>query len=118
MSDFRALFVALAMIAVAGMALSLPALGHEYTRADGAAIDARWIEDKYPECCGRIDCEPVDQDRVIFTPQGWEVRGFAGTVRIPDVLPSDPGKGPWVCRYLFEMEEPPIRCLFLPGARL
>ena len=78
---------------------------------------AQWIADKAPECCGEIDCEAVDQARVLFTPAGWRVRGFTGTVPVEDVRPSDPGKGPWVCRFLVPVERPPIRCLFLPGAR-
>ena len=110
MKGLRGIAVAAAVVAAGA------AQAHDRMRADGTVVDARWIEEKYPECCGRIDCEPVDQSRVTFNGQGWEVKGFGGAVRIPDVLPSDPGKGPWVCRFLIG-EPPPIRCLFLPGIR-
>ena len=89
---------------------------HEFQTADGRAVDASWIQKKHPECCGEQDCEPVPQEDVAFTPAGWRVRGLSGAIPIDKVKRSDPGKGPWACRYLY-VESRPIRCLFLPGAR-
>ena len=107
---------ACALIVGVSASLAAPALSHEYTRADGTAVDAGWIQEKHTWCCGKYDCRPVAPAQIVFTPRGWTVRGLKGVIGIEEVRDSE-GRGPWACDNRVEGLPDHIRCLFLPGIR-
>ena len=118
----RTLFALLLTLWAISLCFVVPVRAHLWTAADGTKIDARWImkNPKTRYCCGPQDCMPVT-GRVVYTPQGWRVRGWKGYLKVDsaDVRKSPDGR-PWACYrpsnpYLGESGGKYIRCLWLPG---
>jgi hypothetical protein len=98
---------------VAAFFVCTPALAHMWEQADGTSVDATWImRSTQAWCCGPKDCTPV-VGRVHWTPSGWRVRGWKGSLKTGNTglsLKGTPDGRPWACRNLEKNE---LRCLFL-----
>jgi len=104
-TTFAAIFAAIFVCA--------PAYAHMWERKDGTAVNANWImQSAAAWCCGPKDCEPVG-GRVYWTPKGWFVRGWRGSLMTGSAglhLGRTPDGRPWACR---NVEKNELRCLFL-----
>ena len=97
-----AILLVVAIIVIFGFATK--AISHKHAKAD-----ATWIMERYPECCGPQDCEPVS-GRAYLDRGEWRVRGLGGSLERSEVKKSIDSRA-WACRFLHNNK---LRCLFLP----
>jgi hypothetical protein len=65
----------------AAILVCAPAQAHMWERKDGSTVNANWIMQRAAAwCCGPKDREPVG-GRVFWTPDGWFVRGWRGSLK-------------------------------------
>ena len=104
----RALIVLLCIVAF--ILSAAVALGHDWVTASGRRVNAEWIMEHHPECCGPEDCQTV-QGRVYLDAGVYRVEHFGGGIPQDQVKRSIDGK-PWACA---DLETNELICLFLPA---
>ena len=76
--------------------------------------DAKWIQEKHPECCGIEDCTPIPLTAVYRDRIGWRVDSLDGWV-VPQLVRPSIDHRPWACS---PIGTGMLHCLFLPAKPL